>query len=254
VSNKSPSKNYRVKSRMRKRKTGEMLEAIQNLDRMAKTVNYNNWIYQLIQPFIGKRILEIGCGIGNMTRFFLDYQAIVAIDNSPECVEIMKFKFSHQTNLRVIEHDISDEKFGELKEVNFDTIVCINVLEHIEDDIQALRHCYQLLNEQGRIILFVPALKILYGTIDQADSHYRRYTKIELTDKLRKSGFIINKVAYANFFGIFPWVLHSKVLKKSIHPPKQMIFFDNFVPFFTFWERLFSPPIGLSLLFVGQKG
>jgi len=233
---------------------GEMIEAIQNLDRMAKTVNYNNWIYKIIKPFIGKRILEIGCGIGNMTKFFLDYEAIVAIDNSAECIEIMKSKFSHYKNLRIVNHDISNEGFGELREFNFDTVVCINVLEHIKDDLQALRHCYQLLKERGRLILFVPALKILYGTVDRADSHYRRYTRIELTKKLREAGFVIKKASYANFFGIFPWVLHSKILKRSLHPPRQMVFFDKFVPFFAFWEKLFLPPIGLSLLFVCRKG
>lgn len=231
-----------------------MGEAIQNLERMSKTVNYNNWIYELIKPFIGKRILEIGCGIGNMTQFFLDYEAIVAIDNSPECIESMKSRFSHQTNLQIVNYDISDEKFGELRENDFDTIVCINVLEHIKDDLQALKHCFQLFNERGRLILFVPALKILYGTVDRADSHYRRYTKIELTNKLGEAGFIIKKVAYANFFGIFPWVLHSKILRKALHPPKQMVFFDKLMPFCSFWEKLFSPPIGLNLFFVCDKG
>lgn len=231
-----------------------MDEAIQNLDRMSKTVNYNNWVYKLIKPFMGKRVLEIGCGIGNMTKFFLNYELTVAIDNSPNCIEIMKSKFSHHTNLRIVNHDISDEKFNELKRFNFDTIVCINVLEHIKDDLQALRHCYKLLIEGGRLILFVPALKVLYGAIDQADGHYRRYTKVELTNKLRQAGFVIKKGVYANFFGIFPWVLHSKILKKSVHPPKQMVFFDKFVPFCTLWEKLFRPPIGLNLLFICEKG
>lgn len=233
---------------------GEMIEAIQNLDRMAKTVNYNNWIYKIIKPFIGKRILEIGCGIGNMTNFFLNYETIVAIDISSECIEIMKSRFSHYKNLRIVNHDISNEEFGELREFSFDTIVCINVLEHVKDDLRALRNCYQLLNERGRLILFVPTLKILYGTIDQADSHYRRYAKIELTNKLGEAGFVIKKAAYANFFGIFPWILHSKILKKPVHPPKQMVFFDKFVPFCTFWEKIFPPPIGLNLLFVCEKG
>ena len=238
---------------MKRNEFGEMQQAIQNLDRMAKTINYNNWIYELIKPFIGKRILEIGCGIGNMTQFFLDYERIVAIDISPECVEIMKSKFSGRTNLTIVDYDISDKRVGELRKFNFDSILCINVLEHIKDDVQALEHCRQLLRQRGRLILFVPALKILYGTVDRADSHYRRYTRNELTNKLRKVGFTVEKAGYANFFGIIPWFLHGKILKKSVHPPKQMVFFDKLVPFFTSWERLFAPPVGLSLLFICQK-
>jgi len=231
-----------------------MEKAIQNLERMAETKNYNCWIYDIIRPFLGRRILEVGCGIGNMTQFLRNYEMLVAIDNSSDCIQIINFRFPQKENFKILNYDICSEKIQELRKFNFDTVICINVLEHIKDDLKALDNCYCLLDEKGKLILFVPAFKFLYGSIDRADHHYRRYNSKELSTKLSKSRFIIEKKFYVNMLGILPWILHGKILKTPVHPRDQMLFFDRFVPLYAFWERIFSPPLGLSLVFVCRKG
>lgn len=230
-----------------------MEKAIQNLERMAETKNYNRWIYNTIQPFLGSRILEIGCGIGNMTQFFLNCEMLVAIDNSLDCIRIINSRFPPRENFKILNYDIRSEKIQELRKFNFNTVICINVLEHIKDDFKALNNCYRLLNEKGKLILFAPDFKFLYGSIDRADYHYRRYNSKELSAKLRGSGFIIEKKFYVNMLGILPWILHGKILKTPVHPRGQMLFFDKFVPLYALLERVFSPPLGLSLVFVCKK-
>ncbi|MCK4326670.1 class I SAM-dependent methyltransferase, partial [bacterium] len=191
-----------------------MRDALKNLNAMSLAPNYNNWIFSNIKPYIGQRILEVGCGIGNMTQFFIDREKVISIDISDECLDIIKDRFSQETNFQALNYDVSSDKVLELNRHRIDTIICINVLEHIRDDSKALRNMYQILNNKGKLILLVPAFERLYGTIDQTNRHYRRYEKIELKRRLLKCGFIIHEESYLNLLGIPVWILHGKILRK----------------------------------------
>jgi|AntAceMinimDraft_17_1070374.scaffolds.fasta_scaffold01335_3 2-polyprenyl-3-methyl-5-hydroxy-6-metoxy-1,4-benzoquinol methylase len=223
---------------------------IENLRVMEKTRNYNRWIYDRLWPYLGKRVLEAGCGIGTMTEYLTDRELLLAIDNSEECIRYMKSKYGGENPI-ILKRDLSNESIINLRKYRIDTVVCINILEHIEDDLRALRYIHALLEDGGILALMVPAFNILFGTIDKSDLHYRRYDRRSLDQKLAMAGFDIIKSHYFDLAGIIPWVLHGKILRKSIHP--EMGFLDKFVPIFAFIEKFLTPPVGLSLVYICRK-
>lgn len=227
-----------------------MKEAIRNLEIMREATNYNRWLFNNIKPYLGGKVLEIGCGTGNITELLLadrNAKLVVGIDSSPECLDIINRRLSRHKKFLSFLYDISSENVLSLKKYNFDTIVCINVLEHIKDDLKALEN----MSKFGcKLILLVPAWEKLYGTIDKIDGHFRRYNRRDLDKKLLQSGWKICEGSYLNLLGIPVWFFHGKILKKSIHPPKQVTFLDKFIPLEILLEKIVNIPIGLSLLYI----
>lgn len=230
-----------------------MESASKNLNIMSQARNYNAWIYSNIKPYLGERILEVGCGIGNMTESFLGQEKVVGIDIFDDHLSLIKLRFSGRSNFEAFNYDICDDRVVELKKYQFDTIICINVLEHIEDESKALRNMYQLLREKGRLILLVPAFAGLYGTIDKANHHFRRYSKLQLKERLKKCGFAAERTFYMNVLGICVWILHGKILKKAVHPKRQISWLDKFVFLGVALEKVIKLPFGLSLICLGLK-
>lgn len=224
--------------------------AHETLKTFSLTHNYNLWIINLFLPYIGKKILEVGCGIGNLTFYLQHLGNLSCIDISEHYLLHMRIDYPQ---VRFYKYDISDEKVKCLKEERFDTIVCINVLEHVKDDKKALLNTFEILQSDGRLLLFVPALRFLYGSLDKNLSHFRRYEQRELKELLEAIGFRIEKISYSNLIGILGWFLNGKILKKEKLSYWQIILFDKFVPFIERLERYFKLPLGMSLLVVAKK-
>lgn len=228
-------------------------KTIETQKRLSLCPNYNRWIYQQIKSYLGKRALEIGCAIGNMTFFFLDRELLVSIDKEAECVEIVRKKFSDYGNFKALQYDISVQEITELKRYNFDTILCLNVLGNIKNDIQVLRNIHKILTFGGTLIILVPALKRLYGTLDKSENLYRRYERKELILMAEKCGFTINKIFFMNLLGAMGWYLNSRLLKRTSFSIGQLFFYDRLVPILSLAEKFLYPPFGLSLIMVGSK-
>lgn len=224
---------------------------IQN--RLAKAENYNTWIYENIAPFLGKRILEVGCAIGNLTRFFLDREWVTSLDISEKYCDYLRRKFGDRKNFEVICCDGASEEMLNLRPRNFDTVVCLNVLEHIEADQKALRNMFEVLIPGGKLVLLVPAFQALYGSMDAADHHFRRYERKELCNKLQQAGFRIQKIFYMNALGILGWYINGKILKRQIIPEKQLLSYNKIIPIIKKIERIFPPPFGQSLIAIAEK-
>jgi 2-polyprenyl-3-methyl-5-hydroxy-6-metoxy-1,4-benzoquinol methylase len=225
-----------------------------NLEMMSSAANYNRWLFRNLKRFIGKRVLEIGGGIGNMTQFMISRQLVVSTDVTDYNISKLKSRFKNKKNFFAVKTDISKTlEINSLKKFSFDTVVCINVLEHIKNDLDALKNMRSLLDRKGRLVLLVPAFSALYGTIDRADHHYRRYDKKTAIKKIKKAGFRIIKVYYMNVPGFFGWLYHGRILKKRVHLEGDLSLFDRLVPFFSFCETLFRPPFGLSLIIIAEK-
>ena len=107
-----------------------------------------------------------------------------------------------------------------------DTVVAVNVLEHIRDDVSALRHVACILSSLGRVILLVPALPLLYGTMDEADGHYRRYTLRGLVHKLQASGLKAVRMFYFNILGVLGWFVNGRVFQRRYVPERQLMAYD----------------------------
>jgi SAM-dependent methyltransferase len=224
----------------------------ETLDDLSAAVHYNQWIYEMLRPHLGNRILEIGCGTGNLTGFFARHGQVLASD-----VHLGYLKEARQ-RLKGIKH-VSfqkinlDHQLPALKRFGADTIVCVNVLEHIKDDHRVLLQCLRLLKPGGKLLLFVPALPYLFGSMDESYGHFRRYSRPELMEKVGKAGFQVDYCRYLNLLGVPGWWLNGKVLKRKIIPKAQMMLYDRVVSFTSKIERFLPKPIGLSLFCVGLK-
>ncbi len=227
---------------------------IRDLEIMSGTVNYRGWIYSNISDALGERVIELGAGIGNFTQLLTDREIVVAVDNSELAVEQMKKKFSGLQNVIPVMADIGSPALVELRRYEADTIVCINVLEHIRDDNAALSSMVEILKPGGKLVLLVPAYQFLFGTIDVVVGHYRRYGKKELVGKLVEAGFEIKGLHFMNVIGVFAWFLNNRILKRQEESPAQMATFDRFVaPWAKKLEDLVKPPFGLSLIAIAEK-
>jgi SAM-dependent methyltransferase len=227
---------------------------IRDLEIMSGAKNYAEWIFDKFKNFLGKRVVEIGAGIGNFTGKFIDKELVISVDNYKPCIDYIKNRFADNNNIVPFEESIDSPSILSLSRYNPDTIVCINVLEHVENDIAALGNMFSILTEGGKLILLVPAFQYLYGTIDRLVGHYRRYSKRDIETKLVTAGFYVKSISYMNCIAPFGWFLNNRILKKQEESLSQVIFYDRFVvPWLQKLEQIFLPPFGLSLVVVGEK-
>ncbi len=227
---------------------------ISDLEVMVEAQNYRRWIYRRIAPFLGRRILEVGAGIGNFTTLLLDRELVIAVDVYRPCVDYFEKRFADKPNVMPVQLDIADPAARALDRYECDTVICFNVLEHVEDDRAALSHMHSALGLGGRLVLLVPAFQFLYGSVDRALGHHRRYTKGELVLKVHQSGFDVEGVFYMNVIGMAGWFLNNRVLKRRQESLAQIRLFDRFIaPWAERAERFVRPRIGLSLIVIGTR-
>ena len=222
------------------------------LRRLDALERYNRWIWERLQPFVGQRVLEVGAGSGTMTRFLYGRELTVATDKETPYLDRLRNAFRRRPGIAVERLDLDSDDALDLGRYGFDTVLCVNVLEHTVDDLSALRRVHQLLAPNGRVVVYVPAGKSLYGTLDRGVGHQRRYEKEELVTKLRDAGFEVEEISYQNLAGKLAWWVNSRLLKRQALPLAQSRIFDRFVPLFKVLEGD-RPASGLSLIAVGRK-
>lgn len=217
---------------------------------MSQAVWYNKWSLKKFSQYLFGDILEVGCGFGNFTKTLAQFGKVWAIDNDPVCVK--KTKLIATPSIKVQKGDIEQNRsiFGKRK---FNTIVCLNVLEHILDDSKTLTHMYQKLKRHGNLILLVPIHPALYGEIDKSIHHYRRYRPGEILELLKAHHFHIITSNKLNFLGAIGWWFSGKVLRKTTVSRRQLSIFNFLAPLVLFFENIIEPPIGTSLLIVAKK-
>jgi SAM-dependent methyltransferase len=224
------------------------------LARMGKLHPYNAWLVKRFQPALGSRVLEIGAGFGNVTRLLLPRERIVASDLDTVAIEYLRGSFHDQPGVRIASYrfPLSPAERAELAAERFDTIVCCNVLEHIEDDVTTLADMFSVLSPGGRLILLVPAHQRLFGTLDVHLRHFRRYEKDELEKKLLGAGFEISSSGFLNRPGVLGWWVNGKLLRRRVLPRAQLSAFKLVMPMLE-REAANPPSWGLSLLAVATK-
>lgn len=228
--------------------------ALRDQERMSLAQNYFAWQARLVTKELGQRILEVGCGIGNFTRFLLDREQIVAVDLEPDHIARLKERYRGHRNPHAVCEDFTTASLSELRSFNLDSCVCLNVLEHIENDLTALRNMASLLPFKGVIVLLVPAFPVLFGPIDKNLGHYRRYSGRSIRDLADATGLHIKKMHYFNFAGFFGWWANSRLFEREAQSPSQIKIFDTYiVPWLSRIEAFVPPPFGQSLLVVLQK-
>jgi glycosyltransferase involved in cell wall biosynthesis len=224
------------------------------LRRMEGLGAYNEWLHRRFEAYLGNRILEVGSGVGNQTRFFIDKERIVASDIETHYLTELKSKFGLRSNVRVASYPfpLSPADLAELQGEKLDTIVCLNVLEHIEDDRATLADFARVLPAGGHLALLVPSLEALYGTLDKALHHFRRYEKEPLTRLVTEAGFEVEHVRFLNRPGVFGWWLNSRILGRTVLPKVQLSAFRWILPLLKLEEST-PPSFGMSLLVLARK-
>ncbi len=224
------------------------------LETMSAADRFNDAVWQRVERFIGSDILEVGMGIGIFTERLLLKGTVFGVEIAPEFIEEARRRLGTRPDLEYLLADIGGSAVpGSLVGRSFDTIVCMNVLEHIEDDRLTLKRFMAMLKPGGRLVLVVPAYQCLFNPLDSNDGHFRRYERADLNEKLKTAGFSVVHESRFNLFGIAGWFLNGTVLRRKDLPAGQMGLFNKVAPFLFWFENLVGPPIGLSLLAVGAK-
>lgn len=228
--------------------TAPTSDSVEIQRRLAKHADrYNHWIFSQIEPFLGHRILDIGCSIGNITRYYVDRECVIGLDIVPESLAIACRRFEGKRFEAYVMSVASPDVAG-FRDRGLDTAVCLNVLEHVEDDVSALRQVCAALAPGATICLLTPVNRWLYGPMDAVDHHFRRYTRTELNAKLAAVGLTIVHQRYFNLLGIVAWWLQNRVIRGPMAAPSQYGLFDALVPVLSRVEAAIPPPTGLSLV------
>lgn len=222
------------------------------LQSVRRARGFNRWMLKQFQPYVGRRVYEAGCGIGNFTELLLDRERLVCIDYDPFYVEVIGRRFGHLENINPSRVDLTAPDATErIAEEKPDTVISLNVVEHIEDDQRALDHFHGALVPGGHAVVLVPAHPWLYTACDDTLGHFRRYTPDELRDKMEKAGFDIVSLRQFNRLGVLGWWVSGKLGKKDLSP-FQMRAYEFLLPLAKLLDRIGAGP-GLSLIVVGRK-
>jgi len=223
----------------------------ESLDVLADLYNYNHWLFNKVRPFIRGRVCEVGCGTGNITQFLLNFPEVLGMEPSPQSFERVRARFACHLNMKFVGCRLDECPNPDVPAGEFDSVICLNVLEHIEDDVDALVRMRGLCGPRGRVIVLVPAHGCIYGQMDRSVGHYRRYSRRQVRQAFERAGLRIVHAFYLNALGFFGWWWHGRVLKREQIPVQAGRFFNRLVPFLDAAERLLPPPFGQSLIAVG---
>lgn len=217
--------------------------------------HYYQWIVDTFNPYLRGRILDIGGGWGAHLAFILPQHGdLVSIDCDAASVEAMRARYGRYPQFQAWHLDFGEVRARTtLMAQRFETIMALNVLEHIEDDVGALKiMCGLLQAQRGVVLLQVPAHAWLYGTLDRQAGHYRRYSRATLRRALVAAGFECVRLRYFNAFGVLPWLINARLLKASLASKEvawQIRFFDRWlVPVLRAVETCVRVPFGQSLI------
>jgi SAM-dependent methyltransferase len=225
----------------------------QTLEVIAEAHKFNQWMFETIRPYCRGNILELGSGIGNISRFFIqNHYSITLSDADTFYVDYLKRKFNGP---KIVSVDLVHKNFRDNYEhlfQAFDTVFLLNVLEHIQNDTQAIGNCGQFLKPGGTMIVLVPAYASLFSKIDRDLDHYRRYTSKSLSQLAPEKNFVVRKVFYFNAMGILAW-MYGKLFGLHAIPSKKMRTFNRLVPLAKVIDKILFRKAGLSVIMVAQK-
>ncbi len=245
-------------------------DGLRSLITMGYARRFNRWMMRCMEPYLGRRILEAGAGIGNLSRLILTRkrrraetspsksptERLILVEHDPLCLSYLRGSFAGMAHVRVVDMDLTDagayESLG-LADEKPDTVLCSNVLEHVEDDERVLKSFHDVLRPGGRVVVLVPRGRWLHGTMDRAVGHVRRYSRKELREKLVKAGFEVERMMGFNRASVPGWFVNGKILRRREVSSFQVWLVDRLITFVRIADWLLPWP-GLSLIAVGRKG
>ena len=225
---------------------------------ISKADKFNRWMYETIKPFLKGEILEVGSGIGNISKFLIPGELPVTLsDYNLLYRDHLQKKYGHHKNVvSVISIDLQDPAFEQqyirFKE-KFDTIFMLNVIEHLANDVRAAENCRFMLRTDGHLIILAPAYQFLYCHLDRELGHNRRYTLKRLSKIVLMAGLTILKKQYFNSLGIAGWLVSGKIFRTRKLGKNEMSAFNKLVPVAKLCDKIIFNKAGLSAIVIAQK-
>jgi 2-polyprenyl-3-methyl-5-hydroxy-6-metoxy-1,4-benzoquinol methylase len=231
---------------------------LETLELFSEAPYFNRWMFDEIAAFCEGDLLEIGSGIGNLSIYLLSHGDKVALsDVKPAYCDILRQKFGHHpslTGIYMLDLAAPDpgRSFPELMG-KFNSIIALNVVEHIEDHVQAISNCRELLRPGGQLILLVPAYPRLYNGMDEELGHFRRYRKSEVVALLTAQGFQVVHTRYFNAMAIVGWWVTGSLLKVRKIKKAPLKWYNRLVPVMRLIDKITAKKFGLSVMAVARK-
>lgn len=224
----------------------------QVLVRLARAPRFHSWMAETIRGYCGQRLLEIGSGVGNLTRKLVPRTQYVASDINPLYLDALAALSIERPYLKTSYCDVTDVASFPRLETGFDTVVCLNVIEHLESDRHALSNMRSVLAEGGTAVILVPHNQWNFGTLDVVLGHCRRYSKESLRQAAEDAGFVVKDIFEFNRIGTPAWFLNGKILRRQTFGLFQIWMLDLLTPLFRRIDWLLPFP-GLSLIAVLER-
>jgi SAM-dependent methyltransferase len=228
----------------------------ETLEIMQTAPRYNRWQYSRVAPYLGRRICEIGSGIGNRSTLILGGapELLVVTDTDPYYRKAQRHQFGGCHDVIVEELTLPDKTAANrFQRYGLDTVVALNVIEHIAEDLEALKSMAAMLRPGGRVVLLLPAFQKLFGSLDHELGHIRRYTRSSLSQRMNEAGFQVERAFYFNLAGTFGWWVNARLRKVRCIPVEQIRYFDTLVPILRLEDRM-PLPFGQSVIAIGAVG
>jgi len=223
----------------------------QILGRLNRAPRFTKWMADVIRPYVGEKVLEIGAGTGNLTVQLTPRRLYWVSDINPLYLDYLENIRLNRPYMRV---GYTDGGKGDSfpREKKFDTVICLNVVEHLADDLTALNNFREVLEDQGRAIVLVPCGPWLFGSLDEVLGHHRRYSRKQLTDLVERAGFRLESMLEFNRIGVIAWWLNARLLRRRTFGFWQIQLLNVLTPVFRVLDN-FLPLPPLSLIAVISK-
>jgi SAM-dependent methyltransferase len=222
---------------------------------MAFAENYHRWIAELFRPFLRGTVLELGAGIGDFSSHLLreEINHLILVEPAAELINRLRYRFARAPAVKIHHGELLSWATSSVPG-SVDAVIAVNVLEHIEDDRAVLRLMSSIVRPRGAVLLLVPALPWLYGTLDVAFGHWRRYSKAGLVDLLTREGLSIRTLRYVNMAGVPAWFIAGRALRRrSLSPLAVKVMDSTVIRVAKQLETRIEAPFGQSLLVAAER-
>ncbi|HEY2597469.1 MAG TPA: class I SAM-dependent methyltransferase [Candidatus Dormibacteraeota bacterium] len=217
---------------------------------------YMRWQLEQFESYLGGRLLEVGCGVGSILAQLQPREYVMGVDVEADLIQYARLRFLKAQHHEFAALDISSHSIESrlmLKGHRFDTIICINVLEHVQDDVAALAAMADVVEPGGAVAILVPAHPALFGRYDEMEGHFRRYSRKDLRRLITEAGLDIVRLHRFNMLGAAGWWFQYRLLKRRIHGQGHFKTLQALLPALKAVEKRMKPPFGLSLVAVARK-
>ena len=220
----------------------------------AATPRLNRWYFSKFADRVHGDVLELGSGIGNISGLVAEVaDSLLATEIEEAYVDELRERFADATHVEVARFDLEGPLPSAVAERSFDTVLSMNVIEHVADDLGAVRRVVSRLKPGGWMLTYVPAMPFAFGPMDEALGHHRRYTRRSFGALMERAGLSVERLEYMNLIGLAGWWANNKILRRQEPDPSQVGVFEKLVPLVRLEDRL-PLPLGLGVVCHARRG